>query len=101
MPINKRRRDDIAAAVAAHNTTVQARRGVPPEAARLLAVMFPQDDVCQRSVGSFAAEGFDHASARRLLLALLSAGFVSKAHILASRGELPPYARLHLPPRQR
>ena len=99
MPINKRRRDDIAAAVAAHNTTVQARRGVPPEAARLLAVMFPQDDVCQRSVGSFAAEGFDHASARRLLLALLSAGFVSKAQP-GDRGLTATY-RLHLSPRQR
>ena len=99
MPTDLRRRDDIAAAVAAHNTTVQARRGVPPEAARLLAVMFPKDDVCRRTVGSFAAEGFDHASARRLLLALLSAGFVSKAHP-GERGLITTY-RLHLPPRQR
>ena len=98
MPIDPRRRDDIAAAVAAHNTTIQARRGLPPEAARLLAVMFPKDDVCRRTVGSFAAEGFDHASARRLLLALLIAGFVSKAHP-GERGLTITY-RLHLPPRQ-
>ena len=73
--------------------------GLPPEAARLLAVMFPNDDVCRRTVGSFAAEvQFDHASARRLLLALLSAGFVSKAQP-GERGLTTTY-RLHLPPRQ-
>ena len=48
MPIDPRRRDDIAAAVAAYDSANPKAR-LPRNAARLLAVMFPSEDVCQRS----------------------------------------------------
>ena len=57
MPIDLRRRDDIAAAVAAYdgaNPSVP----LPRNAARLLAVMFPSEDVWQRTQEAIAAEGF-------------------------------------------
>ena len=51
MPINERRRDDIAAAVAAYDSANPKAR-LPRNAARLLAVMFPTEDVCQQSLES-------------------------------------------------
>ena len=94
------RKRDIEAAIAAHNATVPVRRGLPPEAARLLAVMFRRSDVCQRTVGSLAAEGFDQATVLRLLRGLIGAGFVSKEHRGPGRGRIITY-RLHLPSRGR
>ena len=91
------RKRDIEAAIAAHNGTVPVRRGLPPEAARLLSVLFPRGDVRQRAVGSLAAEGFDQVTALRLLRALIGAGFVSKEHSGPGRGRIVTY-RLHLPP---
>jgi hypothetical protein len=90
-------REEIDAAIAAHNSTVPVRRGLPPEAARLLTVMFSEDDVCQRPVGSLAAEGFDHQTAIRLLSALIGAGFVARDHPGRGRGRASIY-HLHLPP---
>ena len=58
MPIAERRRDDIAAAVAAHDRA-NPKGPLPRNAARLLAVMFPSEDVCQRSLQDLAGEGFD------------------------------------------
>ena len=58
MPIDQRRRDDIAAAVAAYDRANPKAR-LPRSAARLLAVMFPSEDVCHRSLDAIAAEGFD------------------------------------------
>jgi hypothetical protein len=87
---------DIQAAIAAYNST--GKRELPPEAVRLLAVMFPETDVCQRSVGSFLAEGFDKAAVIRLLRALTTAGFVSRERP-GRQGVVPTY-RLHLPPRR-
>jgi hypothetical protein len=66
MPIDPRRRDDIAAAVAAHDSA-NPSMPLPRNAARLLAAMFASDDVCQRSLEDIAAEGF----ARNRLSALL------------------------------
>jgi hypothetical protein len=88
---------DIEAAVAAHNATVPVRRGLPPEAARLLTVLFPRHSVCQRTVVSLAAEGFNQETARRLLRGLIGAGFVSKEHPGRGQGVISTY-RLHLPP---
>ncbi len=51
---------------------------LPPDAARLLTTMFSQSAVCQRSVGSLVAQGFDERTARQLLRALTDAGFLSK-----------------------
>ena len=91
------RKRDIEAAVAAYNSTVPVRRGLPPEAARLLGVLFPRGDLRQRTVGSLAAEGFDQVTALRLLRGLIGAGFVSKEHPGPGRGRIVTY-RLHLPP---
>ena len=88
------RKRNIRAAIAAYNRTDPVRR-LPPEAARLLTVMFPGDDVCQRSIGSLEAEGFDQTTARRLLRTLIRAGFVSKD---PGRTGLTSTYRLHLPP---
>jgi hypothetical protein len=47
MPINARRRGDFIAAVAYDRDHPDAK--LPRHAARLLALMFPSEDVCQRS----------------------------------------------------
>jgi hypothetical protein len=89
------RKRDIEAAVAAHNRNTDQRTLLPPEAVRLLAVMFRQSSVCQRSQNDLAAEGFN---LRPLLRALIAAGFLSR-----ERGSGPGAStvyRLHLPPRR-
>ena len=53
MPIDRRRRDDIAAAVAAYDRA-NPNAPLPRNAARLLAVMFATEDVCQRSQEAIA-----------------------------------------------
>jgi hypothetical protein len=88
------RRRDIEAAVAAHNRNTDQRTLLPPEAVRLLAVMFRQSSVCQRSQDDLAAEGFN---LRPLLRALIAARFLSRAPG-PGRGASTVY-RLHLPPR--
>jgi hypothetical protein len=91
------RKRDIEAAVAAYNSTAPVRRGLPPEAVRLLTVLFPRGGVCQRTVASLAAEGFDKITARRLLRGLIAAGFLSKEHPGRGQGVISTY-HLHLPP---
>jgi hypothetical protein len=91
------RKRDIEAAIAAYNSSDQGRFVLPPEAARLLAVMFPRDDVCLRSPQSIAAAGFDKATVIRLLRALATIGFVS---IEPDQQGVPRTYRLHLPPRR-
>jgi hypothetical protein len=95
MPINERRRDDIAAAVAAHDSANPKAR-LPGNAARLLAVMFPVEDVCQRSLDDLARAGFDRRDVSRMLRHLLEAGFLSKQ---LGSGRDPSTYRLHLPRR--
>jgi hypothetical protein len=92
------RKRDIEAAIAAHNSTVPVRRGLSPEAARMLTVLFPRGDVCQRTVRSLAPEGFDETTAIRLLRGLIGAGFVSRDPP-GPRGHASTY-RLHLPARR-
>jgi hypothetical protein len=94
MPIDERRRDDIAAAVAAYNVAAP-RPLLPPAAARLLTVMFADADVCQRSLASLAQEGFEGRTLLRLLARLIAAGLVSKQPGL---GSLPNVYLLHLAP---
>ena len=96
MPIDPRRRDEIIAAVAAYN--VASRPPVPSTATRLLAVMFADADVCQRSLESLAQEGFDRTIVVRLLRRLQAAGFLSKQR---GQGRDPTTYRLHLPPVRR
>lgn len=94
-PTGRPRRDDIEAAIAAYNTAEQMV-ALPPEAARLLTVMFPQGDVCQRSLASLVAEGFERRTARWLLQALIRTGFLSMEEKDARR--TTNVYRLHLPP---
>jgi hypothetical protein len=67
------RRRDIEAAIAARNAA-DPEALLPPEAGRLLAVMFRRSSVCQRSLDDLAAEGFNRSVLRRLLPVLVEAG---------------------------
>jgi hypothetical protein len=61
----------------------------------MLAVMFPDSDVCQRSLDALAAAGVNRKRLIRLLKALVASGFLSKevgGHAVAN------IYRLHLPP---
>jgi hypothetical protein len=90
------RRDKIEAAIGAYNAT-DPEMLLPPEAARLLSIMFRRSSVCQRSLDDLAAKGFDRRFLPRMLRALGDAGFLSK-----ERGHGAPNTyRLHLPPRVR
>ena len=95
MPIDLRRRDDIAAAVAAYDS---ANPSAPllRNAAQLLAVMFPAEDVCQRSQVAIAAEGFSRARLPAMLRRLVEAGFLSRHRV----AKVPDTYLLHLPPVQ-
>ena len=94
MPSNR----DIQAAIAAYNTT-DPEALLPPDAARLLAVMFRRSSVCQRSQDDLAAEGFDRRAIPHLMRALIEAGFLSKERRFG-KGAINVY-HLHLPPQRR
>jgi hypothetical protein len=83
------------AAVAAYNAT-DPNPLLPPEAARLLAVMFRRSSVCQRRLEDLAADGFDRRVLPHLLRALHEAGFLSKERH-GGGGAINIY-HLHLPP---
>ena len=89
---------DIRAAIAAYNAT-DPEALLPPDAARLLAVMFRRSGVCQRSQDDLAAEGFDRRAIPHLLRALAEAGFLSKERRFG-KGAINVY-HLHLPPQRR
>jgi hypothetical protein len=94
MPIDKRRRDAIAAAVATY-ASAHPSVPLPPYAARLLATMFSSEDVCQRSLQDLADQGFGRTSLLGALRRLIGAGFLSKERGFGR----PNTYRLHLPPR--
>jgi hypothetical protein len=94
MPIDPRRRGAIAEAVAAYNGA-NPLAPLPRNAAPLLAVMFPSEDMCRRSLDDLAGEGFDRTNLPRTLRRLTEAGFLSKQ---TSAGRVPTIYRLHLPP---
>jgi hypothetical protein len=96
MPTDQRRRDEIAAAVAAYDSA-NPSAPLPRHAARLLAIMFPAEDVCQQSLDELTAEGFDRRAVPRLLRGLVEAGFLSKER---PSGRIPTIHTLHLPPRR-
>ena len=97
MPIEQRRRDEIAAAVAAYDSANPEAR-LPRSTVPLLASMFPIDDVCQRSLQDLAAEGFDRKRLAANLRRLVEAGFLSRQ---PGSGVVPDTYRLHLPPVRR
>jgi hypothetical protein len=94
MPIDPRRRDDIVAAVAAHDSA-DPSAPLPRNTARLLAAMFASEDVCQRSLEDIAAEGFARNRLPTLLRRLVEAGLLSRERGSARE---PNTYRLHLPP---
>jgi hypothetical protein len=94
MPIDPRRRDAIAAAVAAYDRANPKAR-LPRTAARLLAAMFPSEDVCQRSQEALVADGFSRNGVSATLRRLLEAGFLSKQRGSAC---IPDAYQLHLLP---
>ena len=89
MPIDQRRRDEIAAAVAAYDSA-NPQAPLPRNAVRLLAAMFPTEDVCQRSLQDIAAEGFDRkrlpalAAPRRSRVPVQDTGFRGRARHLSA-----------------
>ncbi len=93
MPIDQRRRDAIAAAVAIYDHAAEGP--LPRDTARLLAAMFPSEDVCQRSQEEIAAEGFRRDSLPGALRRLEKAGLLSRQR---GSGHVPDLFRLHLPP---
>ena len=94
MPIDQRRRDAIATAVTAYDRANPKAR-LPRTAARLLAAMFPSEDVCQRSQDDIAAEGFNRDSMPAVLRRLEKAGFLSRQR---GSGPVPDLFTLNLPP---
>ena len=94
MPIDQRRRDDIATAVAAYDSANPKAR-LPRNAGRLLAVMFPSEDVCHRSLDAIAAEGLNRTTLPATLRRLVEAGFLSRRE---GSGAVAHTYRLHLPP---
>jgi hypothetical protein len=92
-PTDRPRRDNIEAVVAAHNAADREPL-LPPEAARLLDVMFRRGDLCQRSLNSLMLDGFNQRRLLRLLGLLAEAGFLSRE---ASLRRGPNTYRLHLP----
>ena len=93
MPIDQRRRDEIAAAVAAYDSANPEAR-LPRSTVPLLAAMFPIEDVCQRSLQDLAAEGLDRKRLAANLRRLVEAGFLSRQ---PGSGVVPDSYRLHLP----
>ncbi len=93
MPIDPHRREAIEAAVAAYNAA-DPDAPLPRNTARLLAAMFPSEDVCKRSQEALVAEGFSRNGLSVALRRLLEAGFVSKQRGSAC---IPDTYRLHLP----
>jgi DNA-binding MarR family transcriptional regulator len=94
MPIDPRRRHEIAIAVVAYD---RANPPLPRTAARLLAAMFPTEDVCQRSLDDIATTGgLNRKSLTATLRRLVAAGFLSRT---PGSGVVPATYRLHLTPR--
>jgi hypothetical protein len=92
------RRSGIEVAIAAYNDA-DPDMLLPPEAGRLLAVMFPRGDVCQRSAAHFMEETGDRRKrVAHLLRLLVEVRFISTEH---SRGRVASIYRLHLPPVRR
>ena len=86
------RRDEIVAAVAAHDAANPLAQ-LPRSAARLLIAMFPSGDACQRSLDALAAQGFGRQHLPRTLYRLTTAGFVSRQGLDTYRLHLPPVRR--------
>lgn len=93
MPIDQRRRHEIAVAVVAHES---ANPPLPRTAGRLLAAMFPTEDVCRRSLDDIATTGgFNRKTLSATLKRLVEVGFLSRE---TGAGSTPDTYELHVPP---
>src|SRR5215469_11925030 len=92
MPIDERRQEDLAAAVAAYNEA-NPITPLPRNAARLLIAMFPASDVCQRSLLDLAVDGFAMSRLSGTLRRLVAIGLLSRHRVAGA----PDTYRLHLP----
>jgi hypothetical protein len=90
--MDPRRREEIAAAVAAYNRANPTAR-LPHSAARLLAVMFAESDICRLSQLDLVTRGFG-GGLSKVLRALVEAGFMTKQ---AGGGRGPDTYRLNPP----
>ena len=93
MPIDLRRRDDIATAVAAYDSA-NPTAPLPRNAGRLLAVMFPSEDVCHRSLEDIVTEGFSRNRLSPTLRRLEEAELLSRER---GSARIPDTYRLRLP----
>jgi hypothetical protein len=92
LPIDPRRRHEIAVAVVAYDSV---NPPLPRSAARLLAAMFPTEDVCQRSLDDIATTGgLNRKGLTATLRRLIAAGFLSR---VPGSGVTPDTYQLHLP----
>jgi hypothetical protein len=91
MPIEQRRYDAIAVAVAAYDRAADGP--LPRSAARLLAVMFAAEDVCHQSLEALAAEGFNRKTLSATLRRLEAAGLLSRQRGSSRESDT---CRLHL-----
>ena len=92
MPIDPRRRDDIAAAVAAYDRA-HPEAPLPRNAARLLAVMFRHLRTCANGAWRTSPrKGSAEAGFLRLLRRLVEAGFLSQAAGFGARARHLPAA---------
>ena len=87
-------RREIEAAIAAYNAA-DPDMLLPPDAVRLLTIMFRWSSMCQRSVAHLAAEAGDTVRTVRRLRSLIEAGFLSKE---PASGRDPSTYHLYLPP---
>jgi hypothetical protein len=97
MPIDERRRDQIAAAVAAYDSANPVSP-LPRNAVRLLEAMFAEGDICRRSLEAIAGHGFSRKHLPGTLNRLVRAGFLSWQ---PGSGTNPHTYQLHLPPVRR
>jgi hypothetical protein len=89
-------RHDIEAVVAAYDRANPDER-LPRQATRLLAIIFPSEDICRRSLDDIAAEAeCDRARLPRALRRLVEAQLLSRER---GSGTVPHTYRLHLPRR--
>jgi hypothetical protein len=72
MPIDERRRSAIATVVATYDRAAEGPQ--PRNATRLLAVMFPDNDVCRCSLEALEEDGFTRGVLRKTLRRLDAAG---------------------------
>jgi hypothetical protein len=88
------RRNAIAAAVEVHNRAHPTAR-LPRPAARLLAVMFDSDDICQLSLDALLdASGVSRPTVQSVLRSLLAVGVIAKEE--KGHGQHANRYRLHL-----